>query len=281
MNITKLLSLVMVAMLLSGCVSKKKFEELSGEKDSLGARYAQLKADNQKLDEQLKQCNGLSTRQENDLNSLKAKYDQLEATCAKDATRLSELQVALKQKEIALKEKEDRINSLQNIIAEKDSAANSLVKNLRKALISFQDDELSIEMRQGMVYVSISDKLLYKSGSVTIEPRAVEALGKLASVINKHQDIDIIVEGHTDNVPIKTACMKDNWDLSVSRATAVSRILIWKYEVAPTRITAAGKGEHHPVAENDTQDGRKLNRRTEIILTPKLDELYNLLEKKM
>ena len=149
---------------------------------------------------------------------------------------------------------------------------------MRNALLGFNSDELSVEIKNGKVYVSMSDKLLFKSGSSTVEDKGKEALKLLADVLNKNTDIDILVEGHTDNVPIKTAVYKDNWDLSVARATSIVRILTLDHKIAPTRLTASGKGEYFPRADNDTAEGRAKNRRTEIILSPKLEEIMQLLK---
>jgi chemotaxis protein MotB len=183
----------------------------------------------------------------------------------------------LNAQERELKNKERMLRDMQAIIARQDSMTRRLNNVLRDALLGFNSDELSVEIRDGKVYVSLSDKLLFKSGSNAVEAKGVEALKVLADVLNKNPDVNVLVEGHTDNVPIKTATYKDNWDLSVARATSITRILSEKYAVAPTRLTASGRGEFFPKAANDTQEGKAKNRRTEIILSPKLDEIMNLL----
>jgi chemotaxis protein MotB len=164
------------------------------------------------------------------------------------------------------------------IIAKQDSLTRNLNNTLRNALLGFNSDELSMEIKDGKVYVSMSDKLLFPSGSSAVEDKGKDALKLLAGVLDKNADIDILVEGHTDNVPIKTTVYKDNWDLSVARATSIVRILTNDYKIIPTRLTASGKGEFFPKADNDTVEGRAKNRRTEIILSPKLDELMKLLK---
>ncbi|HLP55373.1 MAG TPA: OmpA family protein [Fluviicola sp.] len=183
----------------------------------------------------------------------------------------------LTQKNRDLQNKERMLREMQAIIARQDEMAKKLNETLRNALVGFDADELTMEIRGGKVYVSMSDKLLFKSGSATVEPKGVDALTALADVLNKNPDIQILVEGHTDNVPIKTAVYKDNWDLSVARATSITRLLSEKYAVAPARMTASGRGEYYPRASNETQEGKAMNRRTEIILSPKLDEIMNLL----
>ena len=193
--------------------------------------------------------------------------------------------IALKKKsdELVAKEKllvdrENALNYLKKVVAHQDSITNRLNKIIRDALLGFKSDELSVEIKDGKVYVSMSDKLLFKSGSAAIEAKGTEVIKLLADVLNKNNDIDILVEGHTDNMPIKTVQYHDNWDLSVARAISIVRILTDEYKIAPTRLTASGKGEFLPRATNSTPEGRARNRRTEIILSPKLDELMKLLK---
>jgi chemotaxis protein MotB len=184
----------------------------------------------------------------------------------------------LKEKERLLAEREKTLNELQQVIARQDSITKRLNDVLRNALLGFNSDELSVEIKNGKVYVSMTDKLLFKSGSAAVEAKGKEAIKLLADVLSKNQDIDILIEGHTDNVPIKTAIYRDNWDLSVARATSIVRILTDDYKITPTRLTASGKGEFWPRATNETPEGRASNRRTEIILSPKLDEIMQLLK---
>ena len=186
----------------------------------------------------------------------------------------------LNNKERLLSEREKSLREMKAVIARQDSITQRLNDVLRNALLGFKSDELSVEIRDGKVYVSMSDKLLFKSGSASVEDKGKDAMRVLADVLSKNPDINILVEGHTDNVPIKTAVYKDNWDLSVGRATAIVRLLTDEYKLAPTRVTASGKGEFSPKANNDSAEGRAKNRRTEIILTPKLDEIMQLLNSK-
>jgi len=183
----------------------------------------------------------------------------------------------LSQQDKDLQNKEEMLRNMQAIITRQNDITKKLNQTLRDALVGFNSDELTLEIRDGKLYVSMSDQLLFKSGSTNVEPKGIEALQVLADVLNKNSDIQILVEGHTDNVPIKTAIFKDNWDLSVARATSITRLLNEKYAVAATRMTASGRGEYFPKASNETQEGKATNRRTEIILSPKLDEIMNLL----
>ncbi len=190
---------------------------------------------------------------------------------------LSEKSEELDAKEKLLSDRLKKLDEMKHVIARQDSITNRLNTILRNALLGFNSDELSVEIKNGKVYVSMSDKLLFQSGSSAVETKGKEALKVLADVLDKNTDIDILVEGHTDNVPIRTSVYKDNWDLSVARATSIVRILTADYKITPTRLTASGKGEFFPKADNETSEGRARNRRTEIILSPKLDELMKLL----
>ena len=216
------------------------------------------------------------------ITEIEKKYNNLSGEKLSQAEQFN---LALKQKseeldwkERLLVEREKALNELRQVIARQDSITNRLNNVLLDALLGFKSDELSVEIKNGKVYVSMSDKLLFKSGSATVETKGKEAIKLLADVLNKNQDIDILIEGHTDNVPIKTAVYRDNWDLSVARATSIVRILTDEYKITPTRLTASGKGEFSPRDTNDTPEGRASNRRTEIILSPKLDEIMKLLK---
>ena len=186
----------------------------------------------------------------------------------------------LATKEKLLVEREKTLYQLKKDIAYRDSITARLNSILRNALLGFKSDELSVEIKNGKVYVSLSEKLLFKSGSAAVEEKGIEAIKVLADVLNKNPDIDILVEGHTDNLPIKTPIYKDNWDLSAARAISIVRILTNEYKITPTRLTASGRGEFSPKATNSTSEGRAANRRTEIILSPKLDEIMKLLKTK-
>ena len=182
------------------------------------------------------------------------------------------------QKKNELNERERTINELQNMIKAQNDKVQNLLSNVKDALLGFSTDELTVREKDGKVYVAMSDKLLFQSGSARLDKRGEEALGKLAEVLNKQTDIDVFIEGHTDNKPINTVQFKDNWDLSVIRATSVVRILIKNYNVNPLQIQPSGRGEYMPVDDNETVEGRSKNRRTEIIKAPKLDKLFQMLQ---
>jgi chemotaxis protein MotB len=176
---------------------------------------------------------------------------------------------------LALREK--RVAELEGILKSKDSAVLALKASIQKALLGFQNQGLSIEVRNGKVYVSMEEKLLFKSGSITVDPEGEKALMALAKALNTYEDVSILVEGHTDNVPMKSSTIKDNLDLSVLRATSITRLLTANGKVDPKRVTSAGRGEYFPIDPSNTSEARAKNRRTDIILTPKLDELLSIL----
>ncbi len=240
---------------------------------------------NNQIDSLKKNISGLETDiagLNQKIKDIEKKYDELSGEKLSQAEQfnlaLKQKSQELAEKERLLQEREWALNELKGVIARQDSITKRLNDILRNALLGFKSDELSVEVKNGKVYVSMSDKLLFKSGSAAVEAKGKEAIKLLADVLDKNQDIDILIEGHTDNVPIKTAVYQDNWDLSVARATSIVRILTVDYKILPTRLTASGKGEYSPRATNETPEGRALNRRTEIILSPKLDEIMQLLK---
>ncbi|MCU0412919.1 MAG: OmpA family protein [Ignavibacteriaceae bacterium] len=240
---------------------KNSITDLTGKNKDLTDQYNSLVNKNTDLEGKYKDLINESLSKTNQFNkALQAKSDELN------------------NKELLLSEREKALKEMQLIIERQDSITRRLNGILRNALLGFNSDELSVEIKNGKVYVSMSDKLLFKSGSSAVEEKGRQALKLLGEVLDKNLDIDILVEGHTDNVPIKTSLYKDNWDLSVARATSIVRILTNDYKIVPARMTASGKGEFFPKADNDTAEGRARNRRTEIILSPKLDEIMQLLK---
>jgi chemotaxis protein MotB len=197
--------------------------------------------------------------------------------------RMSDLSVISKEgsesikKSLAMMDAQGtQIRNLNQSIQRKDSLNMALVLNLKRSLSDVSDEDVQIEVKKGVVYVSLSDKMLFSSGSDKINSKAETVLSKVAKILNDYKDIEILIEGHTDNVPIATERASDNWDLSVLRAASVARTLQKKYGVEPVRMIAGGRGEYLPKAPNDSQANKSLNRRTEIIITPKLDQFFNL-----
>lgn len=260
----------------------KRLKAVVSERDKLCIDLSSKQKENAGLKNNLAEETGKNKDLTNQYSDLQERYKNLSYLSTTTTDKLSK-DLAAKSNELDAKEKllsdrEKTLDDMRKIIARQDSLTNSLNNILRSALLGFNSDELSVEIKNGKVYVSLSDKLLFKSGSSAVEDKGKEALKLLAGVLDKNIEIDILVEGHTDNVPIKTPVYKDNWDLSVGRATSIVRILTTDYKIAPTRLTASGKGEYFPKADNETPEGKAKNRRTEIILSPKLDELMKLLK---
>ena len=258
----------------------KKFKEAKASMDSLCDRTADLETALAGTEDDLDASKGREAKLIDDLARAQADYDRLKQSSGVEKAalgdELAEKQEELQEKEALLADREKRLKEMQEIIDRQDQLMNALSDKVKQALMGFDADELSVEMRDGKVYVSMSDKLLFKSASDAVEAKGKEALEKIADVMSKNTDIDMSIEGHTDSLAIKTSRFRDNWDLSTARATSVVRILLDK-GVDPTRVTAAGKGEFQPRGDNKTKEGRAMNRRTEIVLAPKLDELMQVL----
>ena len=213
-------------------------------------------------------------------------YNRVSKDLARREAELGELDVSLKKSKAEndrlaadLQAREARLAELTKTLADKDKAVADLKARVSKALLSFNSNDLQVKLKNGKVYVSLSEQLLFKSGSTKVDPKGQAALKELAKVLQEQQDVNVVVEGHTDNVPFRGSSggISDNWDLSTLRATEIARLLTTN-GVSPERVTASGRGEYLPVAPNDSPQNKALNRRTEIILTPKLNELFQILE---
>lgn len=204
---------------------------------------------------------------------------KLELTLNDKEQNLNKLNTDLQSSQTSLEEREKRVRELESAINRKDSIVNALKDKVADALLGFKNEGLTVEQRNGKVYVSMEERLLFASGSWQVDKRGAEALKKLAKVLEAQSDINVLIEGHTDSVPYNgSSSVKDNWDLSVMRATAIVKIITNNSNVDPKRLTAAGRSKYIPLDSNETKEGRAKNRRTEIILTPKLDELFKILE---
>ncbi len=269
--------LLMVVAMLGSCVGKKKFvasesARLSAE-EQVKALTATVDAQNDKIAGLGKMIAGL----ELDTARMGKQIRDFQKMLMSNMTQQEKMDAMLKSQRETLAERERTINDLRAIIQKQNDLVNSLLTQVTDALVGFSSDELTVQMKDGKVYVAMSDKLLFKSGSADVDKRGKEALALLADVLIKQPDIDIFIEGHTDNVPIKTSRFTDNWDLSVLRATSVVRILTGEYKVNPVQIIPSGRSQYFPIADNATPEGRSKNRRTEIILSPKLDKLFKML----
>ncbi|HWB93769.1 MAG TPA: OmpA family protein [Puia sp.] len=274
-------------LFLFSCVSSKKFKAAQAKIDSLTAANAKLAGD-------LKNCNDLTSQDasqksalQNQIDALNKQIDFLKQNHDATLKQLQDLSVISNSQAESIKKSLDNIGTkdayIQNLQAElahKDSLNMALVMNLKGAIGNMDDKDINIKVDKGVVYIDISDKLLFKSGSWTVTEAAKTVLGKVAAVLKAQPDIEFMVEGHTDNKKFSRPNLQDNWDLSVKRATSVVRILQKQYGLDPAHITAAGRGEYVPVAGNDTEEGRAANRRTRIVILPQLDQFFQLLEKK-
>jgi chemotaxis protein MotB len=231
------------------------------------ARVDKLQKDNALVQSKLDDCNEQVKNLKNESATLKNDNDLV----------INGLKVLTAESKMTIADQAKRLKSLQDMIQSQKDVMSKLKNSIADALMNYKTDELSIYTLDGKVYVSLQEKLLFKSGSDVVDPKGKEALKSLAQVLNNTKDITVLIEGHTDNVPIKTKLIQDNWDLSTARATSIVRILTKDNGFDPNRITATGRSEFHPIKSNDTSDGRGANRRTEVILSPDLKELYKLL----
>ena len=270
----KFVLILLGGLALTSCVSNKKFralqDQLKSTEDLLNT--ATVKLNSCLKDRELLQSNNELLRKNNE--GLLTNLGNMTMLTQKGADNLERSLESIKEKDLTIK-------NLRDAVTRRDSINLALVQTLKGVLGNLDDEDITVQVDKGVVYVSISDKMLFSSGSYNVTPRAREVLGKVAKVVNNKPDFEFMVEGHTDNVPIKNTCIKNNWDLSVLRATAVVNILQNDFGVSPSRMTAAGRGEYVPVTSNSTPEGRAINRRTRIVVLPKLDQFYNMIEQGM
>ena len=282
MKTIKILFVPCLALMLTGCVSKKKFAELQGQ-------YDKLKTEQQSLQNDYQEAKVSIAEYTSDRNSLAARLEE-------EKQRNKELQEAYKklqgsyqenvsQGQVNISKLVDEINASNKFIkqlveakSKSDSLNQALTNKLTRSLTREEMNDVDVQVLKGVVYISLADNMLYKSGSYEIGDRAGETLSKIAKIITDYKDYDVLVEGNTDNVPISQKNIRNNWDLSALRASSVVQALQNQYGVDPKRLTAAGRGEYNPLADNATEKGRQRNRRTQIIITPKLDQFMDLID---
>lgn len=279
MSMRFIVSLTLLLMA-GACVSKKKYSAQS-------ARVGRLSDSLEMVIQLLDRCMDEKKNQSGKIEAMEAEILQLKATGNALLNQLSELSVITRSQAESIKKSLEHISSkdayikdLQVAMARKDSVNLALVMNLKGALKDVNDQDINIAIEGSAVFISIADKLLFSSGSYEISPASREVLGKVAAVLNAQPEIRFMVEGHTDNKPIGTKTIKDNWDLSVLRATSVVRALQNYFNIDPTRMIASGRGEYVPVVPNSSDENRSLNRRTRIVVVPELDQFFKLLEPK-
>lgn len=254
------LSLI-VSLTLASCVSSKKFKASE-------ARVNQLQNDSAYVHNSLNECN----------TKVKDLSDQKNSLLNENSSVQNDLKALTFESKMTIADQARRLKRLQDMIQAQRDVMTRLKNSIAEAMMTYKTDELNVTIKDGNVYVSLAEKLLFKSGSDVVDPKGKEALKSLALVINNTKDISVMIEGHTDNVPIKTKLFKDNWDLSTARATAIVRILTVDNGFDPNRITASGRSQFHPIMPNEATEGRAANRRTEVILSPDLKEIYKLLD---
>ena len=282
MKTIKFLFVPCLALVLTGCVSKKKYAELQGQ-------YDKLKTEQQSLQNDYQEAKVSIAEYTSDRNSLAARLEE-------EKQRNKELQEAYKklqgsyqenvsQGQVNISKLVDEINASNKFIkqlveakSKSDSLNQALTNKLTRSLTREEMNDVDVQVLKGVVYISLADNMLYKSGSYEIGERAGETLSKIAKIIKDYKDYDVLVEGNTDNVPISQKNIRNNWDLSALRASSVVQALQNQYGVDPKRLSAAGRGEYNPVASNNTEKGKQRNRRTQIIITPKLDQFMDLID---
>lgn len=276
----------------------RQLKKLKDDTSSMGSMYRRLNDSYEKLmkvnDQLLDKNRQLMAGKDDENAKLMGQYQMTQAELQRKEDKLREAEEVLNRKrdeldalgknltqsQEELTKKQKRVAELEALIEQQDKKVKQLQEKMSAALLGFRDKGLTVSQKDGKVYVSMEERLLFASGSTDVDPKGVEALKDIAKLLEKETDINITVEGHTDNVPIKGGAIKDNWDLSVLRATSIVKILLNNGKIEPIRLTPAGKGEYLPLDKGNTADARRKNRRTEIILTPQLDVLYNLLNEK-
>lgn len=273
MKLTKLVPIVAAAaLLMTGCVSHKKFNLLQADYNASQVSLAQSQANVKSLEQALEEA-----RRSND--QLRSDYAALQRTLEQSILTNQSGNVNISKLVDQINESNGYIKRLVEAKAKSDSLLMVLSNNLTRSLDTSELKDVDVKVLKGVVYISLADNMLFRSGSYDISPDAMDILGKIAKIIRDYKNYSVLVEGNTDNVPISRTNIRNNWDLSALRASSVVQVLQNDFGVDPSRLTAGGRGEYNPVATNDTPDGRQLNRRTQIIITPSLDQFMDLIDK--
>lgn len=272
-----IVALLAGTMLVSSCASKKDLVNCQTENRELTANYHDAK-------EKLAASQARVSSLEDQLAQAKKDYASLQGSLDKSLNNANANNINISKLVDQINESNQYIRHLVEVKSKSDSLNMVLTNNLTRSLSKEEMKEVDVQVLKGVVYISLADNMLYKSGSYEINDRAQETLSKIAKIITDYKDYDVLIEGNTDNVPVNTAApsmknIRNNWDLSALRASSVVQYLIDHFGVAPKRLTAGGRGEYNPVASNDTELGKQRNRRTQIIITPKLDQFMDLIDK--
>ena len=267
-----IMSLVAFSLLFTGCASKKELLDCQNQNRSLTETYMTAK-------EQLAASNARVTSLEEQLAQAKKDYAKLQRSLDKSLTNANQNNISIDKLVDQINESNQYIRHLVEVKTKSDSLNMVLTNNLTRSLSKEELKEVDVQVLKGVVYISLADNMLFKSAGYEINDRAAETLSKIAKIIMDYKDYDVLVEGNTDNVPITRENIRNNWDLSCLRASSVVQYLQNHFGVDPKRLTAGGRGEYNPIATNDTELGKQRNRRTQIIITPKLDQFMELIEK--
>lgn len=286
MNAKQIVLPALSAIFLFSCVSSKKFKKSQADYATLQTQYTQSQGDLSACNDEKANLQRQKSGLETDIANLNKQMEFLKQNNTQALKQLEDLSVISSSQAESIKKsmdnlgaKDSYIQTLQQQMAHKDSLNMALVMNLKGAIGDMNDEDINIKVDKGVVYIDISDKLLFKTAKYDVTPQAKTVLGKVATVLKNQPDIEFMVEGHTDNVEYKGGgLVLDNWDLSVKRATSVVRILQKQYGLDPAKMAAAGRGEYNPVSDNTTKEGRASNRRTRIVILPQLDQFFKLLE---
>ena len=278
-------SAIAMIMALTGCISKKEFQALQNENNALKTEHASLKQDNVKTLLQLTDSKANAKNLQEMLDAERKRNAELKDAYANLQSSLDKSLLQNSQGNINISKLVDEINASNRFIKQlveakdkSDSLNMVLTNNLTRSLTNAEKQEVDVQVLKGVVYISLADNMLYKSGSYEINARASETLSKIAKIIKDYKDYEVLIEGNTDDVPIARTNIRNNWDLSCLRASSVVQALQNEYGVDPQRLTAGGRGEYNPVASNATELGKQRNRRTQIIITPKLDQFMDLID---
>lgn len=279
------ISLAVAAMSMTSCVSKKKLVECQTKGKELMGKYKTLNDDYQLTKQELAAAKARSASlqeqlasQKEQLSQQKKDYQALHSALDKSLTNASQNNISIEKLVDQINESNQYIRHLVEVKSKSDSLNMVLTNNLTRSLSREELKEVDVQVLKGVVYISLADNMLYKSGSYEINDRAAETLSKIAKIIKDYKDYDVLIEGNTDNVPISRENIRNNWDLSCLRASSVVQALQNKYGVDPKRLTAGGRGEYNPLTDNSTETGKQRNRRTQIIITPKLDQFMELID---
>jgi chemotaxis protein MotB len=270
--------ILLATVLLSSCVSTKKHAALNNQHIQLNDMFEKNQSDLARVQRELLSLKNQNDKDQAELDRLRNQNDKLIGNMGDLATLSKKEAENLEMSLAKINEKDKKIQSLQDAINRKDSVTFALVTSIKGVIGNLNDEDIQIKVEKGAVFVSISDKFLFKSGSFRLNSNAMGVLAKVAKILDAKPDFEVMIEGHTDNVSYRKGDLLDNWDLSTKRATSIVRVLQDDFKIDPARMTAAGRAEYAPITTNDSADGRAANRRTRIIILPKLDQFYGMIE---